>query len=476
MIPNSRPVTKNIAFGSEIPSSTKVADAYSDELMNDLFIDVDRILEGDLSRHTALVKHSSGRANSSRTVRLPSNFSPKSAADIYRATMAVANHDSDDRAHTIYGNAGDSQPVNLQSVNSQAIESQSAEVSQSAAQPLSNYLYPLEPPSESTSPNAAHAFSPITEPIIKPSGWRSRVSLPCLLMGAIGISAASVMSLWVLAQRMPSNGWPLSRQAAAAEMPAPSNEDFLVYLQRSLEVIRTNQEANQVVAALPSVQPSGQAVSAAPTTASPSTNLLPAMPTPGDSNSATGTPNPAEAESQPGILPNLPGMKAAQNIIERVFVPVYQNSQAAPSNPPNPSGNPSGNAANTANTQRPTVPVPGPAATTRPADTSTAAVPVVPATPQSQSDLPAPAVAVGPTNAAEAAVTDVTPTSEHVLVGILNLGSRSAALFNLDGNSQRAYVGDRVGLSGWTLVSVNGQNVVVRRDGEVRSIYIGQRF
>ena len=68
------------------------------------------------------------------------------------------------------------------------------------------------------------------------------------------------------------------------------------------------------------------------------------------------------------------------------------------------------------------------------------------------------------------------PASEHALVGILNLGSRSAALFNIDGSSQRAYVGDRIGVSDWSLVSVNGQDVVVRRDGEVRSIYIGQRF
>jgi len=91
--------------------------------------------------------------------------------------------------------------------------------------------------------------------------------------------------------------------------------------------------------------------------------------------------------------------------------------------------------------------------------------------------LPAPnaAIAVAPTNAA-AAITDVTPNSENVLVGILNLGSRSAALFNIDGSSQRAYVGDRVGVSNWTLVSVNGQDIVVRRDGEVRSVYIGQRF
>jgi Tfp pilus assembly protein PilP len=97
---------------------------------------------------------------------------------------------------------------------------------------------------------------------------------------------------------------------------------------------------------------------------------------------------------------------------------------------------------------------------------------------RSSTSLPAPSatVATAPTNGAVNALTNTAPTSEHALVGILNLGSRSAALFDVDGNSQRAYVGDRIGVSGWTLVSVNGQDVVVRREGEVRSIYIGQRF
>ncbi len=64
----------------------------------------------------------------------------------------------------------------------------------------------------------------------------------------------------------------------------------------------------------------------------------------------------------------------------------------------------------------------------------------------------------------------------HVLVGVLELGSRSAALFEINGVSQRVYIGERVGSSGWTLVSVSNEEAVIRRNGEVRSIYIGQRF
>ena len=69
---------------------------------------------------------------------------------------------------------------------------------------------------------------------------------------------------------------------------------------------------------------------------------------------------------------------------------------------------------------------------------------------------------------------DATPI--HTLVGILELGDRSAALFEISGVSQRVYIGERVGSSGWSLVSVSNQEAMIRRNGEVRSIYIGQRF
>jgi Tfp pilus assembly protein PilP len=62
------------------------------------------------------------------------------------------------------------------------------------------------------------------------------------------------------------------------------------------------------------------------------------------------------------------------------------------------------------------------------------------------------------------------------MVGILELGDRSAALFEINGVSQRVYIGERIGNSGWSLVSVSNQEAVIRRNGEVRSIFIGQRF
>jgi Tfp pilus assembly protein PilP len=64
----------------------------------------------------------------------------------------------------------------------------------------------------------------------------------------------------------------------------------------------------------------------------------------------------------------------------------------------------------------------------------------------------------------------------HTLVGVLELGDRSAALFDIAGNTQRVYVGESIGSSGWTLVSITNQEAIVRRNGDVRSIYVGQQF
>ncbi|GAB4173243.1 MAG: hypothetical protein Fur006_02420 [Coleofasciculaceae cyanobacterium] len=55
-------------------------------------------------------------------------------------------------------------------------------------------------------------------------------------------------------------------------------------------------------------------------------------------------------------------------------------------------------------------------------------------------------------------------------------GDRSAALFNMDGVTRYVYIGEAIGNSGWTLVSVANQEAVIRRNGEVRSVYAGQAF
>jgi hypothetical protein len=131
---------------------------------------------------------------------------------------------------------------------------------------------------------------------------------------------------------------------------------------------------------------------------------------------------PATAAQSPGVL-------------ERVYIPVYQ--------PPQPAN------------QGVTAAVPTSTAPTAPI----AAAPVT-----------------DPSPAASPALTAALPAANTVLMGIMQLGDRSAALFELNGVAQRVYIGENIGASGWSLVSVSSQEAVVRRNGEVRSVYIGQQF
>ncbi|MGC1305888.1 MAG: hypothetical protein WA885_01575 [Phormidesmis sp.] len=461
-------MTSTISFGAEIPPSTRVADSYSDNLMDDLFLDVDRILDGDFIDYTS----GTGRQHkqilpSTRTVQLPADFNPQSAADIYRATMnadASSGSTIDQQPthsptiHRLSGYSGGRPVTSGRATAAQSGNFQSA-VIQSPNPINQSCFYPDESPKELALTNLSpRSPQTISEPQRR---QKQSVSLPFLLMGAAIISAVSTVGLWALSQHAPNSGWlaAWSREAAAAELPDNSEADFLAYLKRSLEVISNRQAAaNQTIAVIPTAK--------APT-------LPTVVP---NANTALGI----------GVLPNLPGASPTAapstspttNVIERVFVPVYSGNQSAQT-AANTAALPS--AATSNNARRPTVPVPAPvaAAAAIPPRAPAAARPTVPTVPgsaQRAAALPVPnVVATAPTNAA-ANLTDVTPVSEQVLVGVLNLGSRSAALFEVGGSSQRAYVGDRIGVSDWTLVSINGQDVVIRRNGEVRSVYIGQRF
>ncbi len=68
------------------------------------------------------------------------------------------------------------------------------------------------------------------------------------------------------------------------------------------------------------------------------------------------------------------------------------------------------------------------------------------------------------------------PTSSHVLEGLLELGEQSAALFKVNGVSRRVQKGENIGASGWKLVDVANGEAIIRRNGEVRSIFAGQKF
>lgn len=142
----------------------------------------------------------------------------------------------------------------------------------------------------------------------------------------------------------------------------------------------------------------------------------------------------AQVPDAPDAMPTLtiPGSPAnSQTVLERVYVPVYQ-----------------------------TPPIAGAPQT---------GVPQI-------SSAPPSTAATAPATPAPSAPVAAAPTTAYTLVGILDLGDRSAALVNIDGTTQRFQVGESIGASGWTLVSIENQEAVIRRNGEVRSIYVGQVF
>lgn len=203
--------------------------------------------------------------------------------------------------------------------------------------------------------------------------------------------------------------------------------NFINYMLRSLEVIDNKVKPNQTTASAPSAA---------------TTTPLPSVPVP----------------SNRSLPPN-----QAPTVLERtVYIPVYPpQSQTAPVAPVNPINPP-------VNQQRPPSPRP-PAPAPSPAQR-----PPTPASPQAVAPSVTPS-APSVTPSAPAASPSA-PAVTHTLVGLLELGDRSAALFEINGTTQRIQVGEAIGGSGWTLVSVANQEAVVRRNGEVRSVYVGQKF
>jgi hypothetical protein len=129
-------------------------------------------------------------------------------------------------------------------------------------------------------------------------------------------------------------------------------------------------------------------------------------------------------------LPESPPSMPTQ-VLERVYIPVYQ-------------------------------PTPAPVASPE----------VAPASPSAMEDGVAPSPLPSPTTPTVAN----NPQSNLMLTGILELGDRSAALFEIEGMSRRFQVGETIGSSGWMLVDIVNQEAIVRRNGEVRSVFVGQKF
>ncbi|MDY6805729.1 MAG: hypothetical protein SXA11_18235 [Cyanobacteriota bacterium] len=116
-------------------------------------------------------------------------------------------------------------------------------------------------------------------------------------------------------------------------------------------------------------------------------------------------------------------------------------------------------------------PAPAPAAQAEPEAEVEQKVEQVAAQPQLDPLPPPPAVM-----ASESVALRTIPNYTHTLVGVLELGDRSAALFEINGVARRIYVGESIGASGWMLVKVVEGEATMRRNGEIRSVFVGEQF
>lgn len=68
-------------------------------------------------------------------------------------------------------------------------------------------------------------------------------------------------------------------------------------------------------------------------------------------------------------------------------------------------------------------------------------------------------------------------TNKIALVKTLQTGARPEAVFQIDGRTQSVRVGQKIGTSNWSLLTVaKGEVILKRKGGEIRSVYVGQKF
>ncbi len=294
---------------------------------------------------------------------------------------------------------------------------------------------------------------------------QSKQSFDRILLGAACGSLLLVLGLW-LASR---SGLVRLRAAPAPETPAASSvtapdTQFVEYVQRSLEVIEQKKapQPNPQLAGVPGVAPPGTLPTISISGAPPATAGL-----------STAVNRIADALEQAGAQPGAPAPQV-------VLIPPPAQVAVAPAAPvagapaapqtgsvsPSPTAPASGRAIAAAGTRTPVATSPSPSESPQPKILARETEPA-PA-PSAQQSAPAPEQSAPAVSSA--------PTSAHTLVGILELGDRSAALFEVDGVARRIYVGESIGASGWTLAEIKNQEAVIRKGGDVRSVFVGQKF
>ncbi|TAE51162.1 MAG: hypothetical protein EAZ88_18810 [Oscillatoriales cyanobacterium] len=297
---------------------------------------------------------------------------------------------------------------------------------------------------------------------------QSKQSFDRILLGAACGSLLLVMGLWLASRsglvRLPAA--PTPQTPAASGKIAPDTQ-FVEYVQRSLVAIEQKKapQANSQLAtvpgaATPGTLPSISISGAPPATAGLSTAVNRIANALEQAAAAPGAPAP-----QVVVIPPPAQVTVAPAAPTQVNVAVPAASQTAAGSP-SPSASASGRAIATAGNRSPLAAAASPSESVQPKILA-----------RETESAPAPAAGQSaPAPQQSAAAVTGAPASAQTLVGILELGDRSAALFEVDGVARRIYVGESIGASGWTLAEIKNQEAVIRKGGDVRSVFVGQKF
>jgi hypothetical protein len=400
-----------------LPSEAPSIETYAEGLIDELFTDIDNILD-------------CGRKHPAKTIRI--EYVP------HKQTVAVKMQEV----------------VLTQTVNR-----------------ATKAIAPIQKPQPSTL-----VLNPPSVTAIRKRNQKHSGGLGNLLVLGLTLSVAMVGSVYLaqptLFTNITAQFTPYIPPTDQVKSPVPVQPDphgeLVNYMLQALAVIDQQDSSNDQIPAksgLRDVNPS-------------QTNSLP-LP----SNQPIGTlPLPVAANNAP------PAPSRVTNVVERIYVhvPVYQ---APPTIRPLPEVSPMSAQVSPpevvkdslSNVQQATKPLPAKNSptTVKRADASklpATAPPKLPAAIATAS-LPKPeTLPTTPTTTPTTTQQVYLPAHSAELEGLLELGSKSAALFKIDGVTRRINLGENIGATGWTLVDVSNGEAIIRRNGEVRSIYAGQKL
>lgn len=162
---------------------------------------------------------------------------------------------------------------------------------------------------------------------------------------------------------------------------------------------------------------------------------------------------PQGQQAVPGTDQN-PNGSQNPSVIERIYIPVYPPDVAAngQSQPVMPPSSVTLQPPKPVAPVQPNIPTPPQVLPQPPApDVLNSLLPAIPAPPAAQKDV-------------------------YTLVGVLEAGDRSAALFSIGGNTQRFKVGESIGASNWKIISIQNQQILVGQGGQTTTLFVGQTF